>query len=113
MVAARLGELKGLKSLKLRIIAEDEVVVGIRKAGGIKVVGQGTKGGGRVATGWKREGQAAEAMLKAEKKVLRELVVGLEGLRVFELRGFVDGGFARRLESSDVRKRLQKLGKRN
>ncbi|KAL8842554.1 MAG: hypothetical protein Q9170_000508 [Blastenia crenularia] len=87
LIAARLGGLKGLKELRLRIVdgaygeGETELMQVSRKS-----------------TLVKRGGNAAKAMLKAEKTVLRELVVGLKGLRVFELRGFEDEEFARRLE---------------
>ncbi|KAI4091014.1 MAG: hypothetical protein LQ344_004395 [Seirophora lacunosa] len=87
LVAARLLELRGLKSLKLHISVDGEVE-------NAEAVGSGVTGRERGV----RQGLAAEAMLKAEKKVLRELVEGLRGLRVFELNGFVDGEFARELE---------------
>ncbi|KAL8655439.1 MAG: hypothetical protein Q9210_000874 [Variospora velana] len=87
LVAAKLLELKGLKSLKLHIVGGGEVESG-------KAIRTGVTRRGRA----EREGLMAVAMLKAEKKVLRELVEGLKGLRVFELKGFVDGGFARNLE---------------
>lgn len=94
LVAARIGELKGLKKLRLEIVTKckDEQSE-VTKNG--QEQGSGTRMAGMVA---KREGKAAAAMLKAEKRVLRELVSGLKGLRVFELRGFEDEEFARDLE---------------
>lgn len=92
LVAAKLVEMKGLKSLKLHIVDDGD------EDWGTKLTRRPEKGGKRNGRMGRREGQAAEAMLKAEKKVLRELVVGLKGLRVFELRGFVDGEFAEGLE---------------
>ncbi|KAI4152297.1 MAG: hypothetical protein LQ341_000730 [Variospora aurantia] len=89
LVAAKLLELKGLKSLKLHIVGGG----GELESGEAIRIGVVTRRGR--AEG---EGFMAVAMLKAEKKVLRELVEGLKGLRVFELKGFVDGGFARNLE---------------
>lgn len=94
LVAAKLQELKTLKSLKLHIIADEEV--GDVDVMETAVTGQGK--GGRKGMMMEREGQAAKVMLKAEKKVLRELVVGLKALRVFELKGFEDGEFAANLE---------------
>lgn len=47
--------------------------------------------------GTKREGSLAAAMLKAEKKMLKEMVGGLKALRTFRLEGFRDALFAERL----------------
>ncbi|KAL8765998.1 MAG: hypothetical protein Q9209_007087 [Squamulea sp. 1 TL-2023] len=89
LIAMRLGGLRGLKSLKIHLVdrgdhAEEE---------GIQVQGK-PKG-----TMQKREGHVAVAMLHAEKKMLKEMVKGLKGLRVFELKGFEDAGFAKGLEN--------------
>ena len=46
----------------------------------------------------KREGQVAEAMLKAEMKMLRDLVTGIKGLKEFRLIGFRHEVFAWCLE---------------
>lgn len=92
LVAVRMRELKGLKELRLGIVekSEDEQSEVIRNE---------TPNGKRVAgMVMEREGKAAAAMLKAEKRVLKDLVVGLKGLRVFELKGFEDEVFARDLE---------------
>lgn len=94
LVAARLQELKGLKSLKLHVVVNHELESKKEPGSGVTRQGKGRAKGMMI----KREGQAAKAMLKAEKKVLRELVLGLKGLRVFELSGFADGEFARDLE---------------
>ncbi|KAL8909386.1 MAG: hypothetical protein Q9207_000221 [Kuettlingeria erythrocarpa] len=94
LVASRLQELKGLKSLKLHMVGNGELK---SKRAGSRATEKG-KGAGKSMM-LRREGQAAEAMLRAEKKVLRELVLGLKALRVFELRKFVDGKFAKDLES--------------
>ncbi|KAL8730776.1 MAG: hypothetical protein Q9166_003846 [cf. Caloplaca sp. 2 TL-2023] len=90
LVAIRLGELKGLRSLKLRFL---EKVDGEEDTG---VMVQGCKGGKRVVS--RREGKVAELMLNAERKMLKSLVEGLKGLRYLELRGFADVEFARGLE---------------
>ncbi len=47
---------------------------------------------------YNRQGTAAEAMLTAEKKTLKDLVCTMRSLRVFRLVGFADEEFARRLE---------------
>ncbi len=94
LVASRLQEMRGLKSLKLHVVGNGELES--KRAGSGAT--EKDKGAGKGMM-LKREGQAAEAMLKAERKVLRELVLGLKGLRVFELGGFVDGKFAKDLES--------------
>ena len=49
--------------------------------------------------GFPRQGAMTQVMLKAEKKVLTKLVLGLQALQVFQLRGFVDGQFAQDVES--------------
>ena len=46
----------------------------------------------------RREGVLADAMLKAEKKMLRDLVCGIKGLRRFRLVGYRDRVFAEWLE---------------
>ena len=46
----------------------------------------------------KREGALADAMLKAEKKMLGDLVCGIKGLRRFRLVGYRDRVFAEWLE---------------
>ncbi|KAL9006171.1 MAG: hypothetical protein Q9188_001050, partial [Gyalolechia gomerana] len=91
LVAARVGELKGLKELRLEIVDKGEDEQGEV----VKDKGDGERMAEMVV---KREGKAAAAMLKAEKRVLRELVMGLKGLRFFELQGFEDEVFARGLE---------------
>ncbi|KAI4241029.1 MAG: hypothetical protein L6R40_004777 [Gallowayella cf. fulva] len=90
LVAMRLLELKGLKSLKLHFVDRQGC------NGSTEVVVQGSKRGKEVMRG--REGYVGEVLLKAEKKMLEDLVEGLKGLRVFELRGFADMEFAQDLE---------------
>ena len=46
----------------------------------------------------KREGARADAMLKAERKMLEDLVGGIKGLRWFRLIGYRDPIFSERLE---------------
>lgn len=53
--------------------------------------------GHRQLNGMKREGSLSDAMLKAEKKMLKDMVQGLKALRVFKLEGFRDSLFAERL----------------
>ena len=52
----------------------------------------------REARGWKRDGNVAEVMLKAEKKMFGDLVGTVKALRVFKLVGFADEEYARKLE---------------
>ena len=49
--------------------------------------------------GFPRQGAMAQVMLKAEKKVLTKLVLGLQALQVFQLQGFADGAFAKNMEN--------------
>ena len=55
--------------------------------------------------GLEREGAMKDVMPEVEKKMLRDLVRGLRTLREFRLDGYVDEGFARRLERliNDIR----------
>ena len=48
--------------------------------------------------GMKREGSLAEAMLKAEKRMFKDLAEGMRSLRTFKLIGFRDPVFAKKLE---------------
>ncbi|KAL8783354.1 MAG: hypothetical protein Q9213_004673 [Squamulea squamosa] len=89
LIAMRLGELRGLKSLKIHLIDGGDHA----EAYGVQVQGKPR------GTMQKREGHAAVAMLHAEKKMLKEMVKGIKALRVFELKGFEDVGFAKGLES--------------
>ncbi|KAL8798416.1 MAG: hypothetical protein Q9182_006676 [Xanthomendoza sp. 2 TL-2023] len=90
LIDRRLQELKKLKSLKICFVEKEDsdqipevVIHGVQaKAGETS----------------RREGKVGKMMLKAEKKMLKELVQGLKGLRVFKLKGFEDGEFARALE---------------
>ncbi|KAL8994501.1 MAG: hypothetical protein Q9169_005555 [Polycauliona sp. 2 TL-2023] len=86
LIAMRLGELRGLTSLRLQFVETEDSDKGILVQGGPK--GATTK----------REGHIAVVMLKAEKKMLKEMVRGMRALKVFELTGFEDADFARRLE---------------
>ncbi|KAG8526989.1 uncharacterized protein KY384_008418 [Bacidia gigantensis] len=46
----------------------------------------------------RREGKVVDRMVEIERKILKDMVGGLKGLKVFKLRGFVDGDFAGKLE---------------
>ena len=117
LVARALGELKGLQKLEI-IIGEKERVVEekrsalIEKDVNLKLMityGQTSPSkhrtipqrapvthprDGRV----KREGSVADLMLKAEMKMLRDLVTGFKGLKEFRLVGFRHEVFAWCLE---------------
>ena len=88
LIAMRLGELRGLRCLRLQFVDREE------SDDDIEVQIQGEPKG----TTSRREGHLAAMMLNTEKKILKEMVQGLKALRVFELKGFEDVEFARRLE---------------
>ena len=121
LVARALGELKALRRLELLIVEkepmtemEENRLMGIDKDVNLNIrlmydqhspSEQGTMVGHqcRPATDradWrgKREGAIAHAMLKAERKMLEDLVCGIKGLRWFRLIGYRDPVFAERLE---------------
>lgn len=87
LIAMRLGELRGLKSLRLHFFDKQEPDEDIQLQGEPK---------GRTR---RREGHVALMMLNTEKKMLEEMVKGMKALRVFRLEGFEDAEFARRLEA--------------
>lgn len=64
----------------------------------------------RESRGLKREGVMAQLMLKAEKKMFAEVVLGLKTLQVFRLSGFADVEFAVRLERTVSRRGALRLG---
>lgn len=98
-MARSLGELKGLRELVIVIApsanekSSESVMPRDSGASNIRLLRRNL---GK-ARGWKREGVVAEVMLRVEKKMLAEMVVGMRGLRMFRLEGFVDGDFARGL----------------
>ena len=124
LVARALGELKGLRRLELFIVERTERVAEREEESGTVSIGRdthlniqltyaqtspGDRNGTpvrhqcRPATGradWrgKREGPLADAMLKAEMKMLRDLVSQIKGLRHFRLVGYRDCVFAEWLE---------------
>lgn len=87
LVARCLGEIRGLKGLEVVILERTE-----------NGTDEGTMIEGPKVERLKREGVAAKAMLKAEKKTLKGLVEGLRALQKFRLAGFRDKAFARKLE---------------
>ncbi|CAL8575201.1 hypothetical protein XPA_001140 [Xanthoria parietina] len=87
LIAMRLGELRGLKSLRLHFVDKQEPDEDIQLQGEPK------------GTTRRREGHVALMMLNTEKKMLEEMVKGMKALRVFRLEGFEDAEFARRLEA--------------
>lgn len=91
LIARVLGSIQALKSLKITIITKpSDHVTDDWSAMALKVKG--------ARNGCLRQGAMAQVMLKAEKKVLMSLVLGLQALHVFKLQGFADDKFARDLE---------------
>ena len=86
MISMRLGELRGLRTLRLDFVGKEDADKDFRLQGEAK------------GTTKRREGQMAVMMLNTEKKILKEMVRGMKALRVFELKGFEDVEFAKRLE---------------
>ncbi|KAM0804055.1 hypothetical protein BDR22DRAFT_960200 [Usnea florida] len=117
LVARALGELKGLQKLEIAIV-EKEKTVEQKRAGLIAdvpnrktMITHGQISHRKLSTAhhcisatdrtnvrMKREGQVADAMLKAEMKMLHDLVTGIKGLKDFRLTGFRHEVFAWCLE---------------
>ena len=123
LVARALGELKGLRRLELFFVVEREgmmeaetermvcidgdVDLDIRltydqdlpsdKNGTVRRQCGPVNDGGADRRG-KREGALADVMLRAEMKMLEDLVGGIKGLRRFRLVGYRDRVFAEWLE---------------
>ena len=122
LVASALGELKGLRGLELVIVergrmmeVEGNRTVEIERDVDLKIrltydqnspseKGRTVHHRCRPATDradcrrGNREGPLADAMLKAEMKMLEDLVCGFKGLKHFRLIGYRDRVFAERLE---------------
>lgn len=117
LVARALAELKALLKLELIIVEKKKVeqkkpAALVEKDANLKimiaygqispdkdkVVRQRAPATDRADGRVKREGQVAEAMLKAEMKMLRDLVTGIKGLKEFRLIGFRHEVFAWCLE---------------
>ena len=96
LIALQLSHLRQLQKLEIFIVdrKKPEDIAGLMdmdpNQAGIVRHGPGK--------GTKREGNLADAMLKAEKKMLKDMVEGLSSLRVFKLKGFRDPVFAEKLE---------------
>ncbi len=117
LVARALGELKGLLKLEI-VIVEMETMVekkrtsSIAKDANLEIMityGQHAPDKDRSAIRHapttdradcrvKREGPVADVMLKAEMKMLKDLVTGIKGLKQFRLIGFRNEVFAWCLE---------------
>ncbi len=106
LVARALGELKCLVKLEIVIIekggmVEDDQEALIEKDASLDITityGQRPPATDRASHRMKREGSVADAMLKAEMKMLKDLVGGFKGLKHFKLRGFRHEVFAWCLE---------------
>lgn len=94
MVARALSELRSLQFVMLTTSEQDET--------GNKLVREGNSSSRLInegcAKGWKGESATAELMLKAEKRILKNVVGCLYCLKVFQLEGFDDEVLARTLE---------------
>ena len=117
LVARALGDLKGLLKLEI-VIVEMETMVekkrtsSIAKDANLEIMityGQHAPDKDRSAIRHapttdradcrvKREGPVADVMLKAEMKMLKDLVTGIKGLKQFRLIGFRNEDFAWCLE---------------
>ena len=119
LVARALGELKALLKLELIIVEKEKEKVEQKKPtaliekdvnlkimiayhqtslGKDRSVHQRAPAADRADGQVKREGPVADAMLKAEIKMLRDLVTGIKGLKEFRLMGFRHEVFAWCLE---------------
>lgn len=117
LVARALGELKGLQKLEIIIVEKERMVEEKRTAliekdvnlkimitygqispGKHRSARQRTSDTDRADVRVKREGSVADVMLKAEMKMLRDLVTGFKGLKEFRLIGFRHEVFAWCLE---------------
>ena len=76
LIARYIAELKSLRQLEIKIIDAND----------------------RKPVPYPRDGPYGVVILKSEKKVLKELVMGLKALRRFKLEGFPDDNFAKALE---------------
>ena len=116
LVARALGELKSLQKLEIAIV-EKEKTVEQKRAMLIEDANRKppithdpishskhstahhcSSATDRTNVRMKREGQVADAMLKAEMKMLHDLVTGIKGLKDFRLTGFRHEVFAWYLE---------------
>ena len=117
LMARALGELKGLLKLEIVIVEKETMVEkkrtsSIAKDANLKIMisyGQNAPDKDRSAIRCapttdradgqvKREGPVADVMLKAEMKMLKDLVTGIKGLKYFRLIGFRNEVFAWCLE---------------
>ena len=77
LIARQIAELKSLRQLEILIVDN----------------------GDPKPVRYPRDGPYGAIMLESEKKVFKELIAGVKGLRVFKLRGFPDDDFAKALEN--------------
>ena len=91
LLASALKRIQGLKSLDITIITNMQ-----RTTTGGRIKGLASRPTESRSTSV--QGQMEDAILNAEKRVLKNLVLELRALRKFRLRGFVDQQFATDLE---------------
>ncbi|KAL8796685.1 MAG: hypothetical protein Q9195_001075 [Heterodermia aff. obscurata] len=106
LIASVLGSIRGLQSLKITMVpdAYDHAIEDVNLwpmpamlTPNLTQNSEASKAS-PARNGFSRQGAMAEVMLKAEKKMLTKLVLGLQALQVFQLHGFVDGAFAKNME---------------
>ncbi|MCJ1451896.1 hypothetical protein MMC28_002236 [Mycoblastus sanguinarius] len=90
LIASSLAEIRSLQKLEIFLVEKEVVCEG---ESGTSMCKCG------MVRGSSRKGKAAEIMLKVEKKMFKELVLGFKALRVFRLKGFQDEMFAKGLEN--------------
>ena len=115
LVARALGELKSLQKLEIAIVEKEKTVeqehvltedanrktpitAGQLSYSKNSIAHHCSSATDRTNVRMKREGQVAGAMLKAEMKMLHDLVTGIKGLKDFRLTGFRHEVFAWCLE---------------
>ena len=97
LIAVALYDLKKLKKLEIFLVSKASGGSG-RLVRDVRNVSEMQELQRKKVRGLKREGNAAEILLKAEKKTFKDLVCTMRSLRVFRLVGFADEEFARHLE---------------
>lgn len=100
LIALQLSQLRQLQKLDIVIIhrkkPEHRTILMERDPNHTNFIGHGPD------KGMRREGSLADTMLKAEKKILKDLVERAKDLKVFKLEGFRDPVFAKQLSFDNL-----------